>query len=321
MAHSFYRTPAPEDVLGQGDIFLDLPVPQLTFDPLYCLQPNGGNTYRTERVETEAQADMQMLATIELHSGIVITQSCDCVRSDRIMIAPLLPYDKGEKSPREQWTYINNLATSLHETSRMYLPDDESRRLPRQIMDLGGVFTFPQEEMDLFIRQRKRIGALDTEGLRYLQFRLAVMFWRVARDDYYWPSDGDIALKVSMLEAEKAKLEKDVHGKEGERRKVLGKIDEATTEATRAKLQPAVQRIEGEIEDTQADLEENALELARAQLALAGRQGQVQQSPGAEVVLEEIRDAMTEGTAPVVAADQTEIQQGPVGTVEGNEEA
>ncbi len=276
MAQHFYRTPTNEDALSQGDIFFDLPVPQLVFEPLFHLESAGSNNYTTAKAEGGARPGMRMLADIEFHHGIVITQSCDAPRVDRIMVAPLLPYEKEGKSAKEQWAFISNLATSLHEPTRLYLPDDGSRRLPRHIVDLGGVFTFHREDMEAFVRQNKRVAALGVEGLRYLQFRLAVMFWRVARDDHEWPSDKDLALKVSVLEGDRSRLEKERQSKQGEHEKVEGKIAEATNDESRGKLQKARQRIEGELADLRLDLEEKERELRQARAAVAGRAGAAQ---------------------------------------------
>jgi hypothetical protein len=88
VAHSFYRTPNPEDVLSQGDIFFDLPIPQFSFAPLIYLQSTGSNIYHSQMSDAEARSGMQLLATLEFSPGIVITQSCDTLRVDRIMVAP-----------------------------------------------------------------------------------------------------------------------------------------------------------------------------------------------------------------------------------------
>jgi hypothetical protein len=211
MVTRLYRVPGPGDPIAQGDIFKDLPVSIISFEEHLI---EGGGTYSLRPVRGDLKSGMQFLAGIDLVSAMVISQSCDVQRDMNILVAPLIPLELSSTKPQRQWSELQNLATSLHQPTRVYLPDDPELSFPRRTVELGEAFSLPRAELESFSRTGKRVAALGKEGIEYLQFRLAVMFWRVARDDYAWPSKADLELKNHSIQASIEKEEQDLKSKE-----------------------------------------------------------------------------------------------------------
>lgn len=193
-----FRSVERSEPLSQGDIFSAAPVVEVTFDPPFEVVWENG-VYKEKSVEGGLKSGMTALARINLTPAIVLDQSCDALRSDSILLAPLLPcYLEGKKADK-QWDYLKKLATSLHEPTRLYLPASSTYGLPRRIVDLGAKFTLPRDCTEQLVKQGGRVAGLSSEGLRYLQFRLSLVFSRAARDDEMWASGEDLALKVDAL--------------------------------------------------------------------------------------------------------------------------
>ncbi len=218
-----YRKPSPTDPISQGDIFKDIPNPVTPFDH-HLVESNGA--YRIESRSGDVRADMNFLSAVELVSAIVLTQSCDVPRAENILLAPLssLNFDSGK--PERHWAEIQKFATSLHQPTRFYLPDDPAIGLNRHLAEMSELFTLPRLELAGFALSGKRVASLADEGVSYLAFRFAMMIWRVARDDYAWPSKADLSLKKSYLERELSKWKNKIQQLEKLTNEQLTQIEE-----------------------------------------------------------------------------------------------
>jgi hypothetical protein len=190
-----YRVPSRSSPIAQGDIFVGIPCPVFACD--HYLVESGGR-YALKDLTADPSDGMMVSARVSLVTAIVLTQSCDAPRALNILLAPLSPMDA---SAGRRWSDIQRLATSLHQPTRVYLPDDPEIALDRQVAELSECFNLTRQELERYALGGKRIASFGDEGVAYLAFRVAMMFWRVARDDYAWPSRADLQLKYAELES------------------------------------------------------------------------------------------------------------------------
>ncbi len=249
-----YRQVGPEEPLAQGDIFKDLPLPVLSFNPFYRLVGEEGGVFREEPVDGDLQDGMHILATVELVPAIVLDQSCDTLGADCILLAPLVNCDLDGKSPKEQWDYIRKMGTSLHEPTRMYLADDPTLGFPRRYIDFGAKFVLAREDLELFVKRGKRVATLSLNNLIYFQHRVTVLFSRVARDDIDWLSRADLDLKIEALGVEVKKKRQGLESKKAA--------------LTKAKTEEEREELKDDIEARQRVLQDIEYELNVAQKAL-----------------------------------------------------
>lgn len=199
----------------QGDLFTDLPIATVDF----AIELNAaGDVFEAVAAETPRDG-MMSPCSMTLTAGIVLTQSCDVQDATRILLAPV---DKLELKAKEenQWgTEIQPLATSLRQPNRIYLPDDPELELPRRVAECNKPFLLRPSDLNRFVERGKRVAALNDEGVSYLQHRLSVIFSRVARDDYAWPSKADLQLKEKSLQKE---IERRKGQKQGLATKIAG---------------------------------------------------------------------------------------------------
>jgi hypothetical protein len=251
-----YRIPSLEEPVGQGDIFLNVPVLVTLFDK-HLIWDAESSTYRAEAIVGDFQSGMLLLSRIELKHAIVIDQSCDAPRATRVILAPLSPFTP-EGKVDSQWKHISREATSLADPTRFYLPDEPSCGLGRHLAEFENKFDLPGDFLLKLIQSGKRVLTLSPEALGFLQFRLGTMYSRYARDDYAWPSVADLKLK-------QAYLNKQIENKEGEIKgwkKQAEKEETSTDEKQRLQVRITLQQTK--VEEWQKDLK-RCVEVIREQ--------------------------------------------------------
>jgi hypothetical protein len=79
-----YRPVKQSEPLSQGDIFADIPIPTVSFQPPLIELHNEGNGRLFER-EADGDLKQQMIlaAAVELTAAIVLDQSCDTLSAFR----------------------------------------------------------------------------------------------------------------------------------------------------------------------------------------------------------------------------------------------
>jgi len=208
-------------MVSQGDIFVGVPIIGVSLSQLRQVVQEGDGL-RTIPVEPDQlAANMVLLEHVSTTNAIVISQSCDAERAPRLMLAPLTDFGLEEKNAIKKWRKISHTATSLGEPKNIYLPGNPTIGLSRSLADFGEAFTLPRDFLEELARRGKRIAGLSEQAIAYLQFRLAVLLTRVARDDFGWPSKDDLKIKVESLNEQISEAEK----------KKAKKIAEATKEA------------------------------------------------------------------------------------------
>jgi hypothetical protein len=230
---STYRDPppAPDEALSQGDVFLDVPriIPFFGAQLLW----EGEQRYRAEAVAAELRSGMKIIAEIELTRALVIEQSCDAPYSGGVALAPLEPYAPDGKTEEKQWSAISREATGLANPTRFYLPDEPTIGLGRSMAELGQKFYLPALTMRGLIVRGKRIATLTKASLAYLQFRVAAMYLRYAREDDDWPSLADLQLKRAALENQIKTKDGDIKGLQT---KLAEAGDQEQKDASQAKI-------------------------------------------------------------------------------------
>lgn len=280
MVSRHYRIPNHEEPIGQGDIFLNVPVPVTLFERQLVWDPDT-TAYRAEAVEGDLAAGMHFLTRIEIKHAIVLDQSCDAPRATRILLAPLAPFTPEGKED-VQWKHISRLATSLADPTRFYLPDEPSCGLGRHLAEFENKCDLPGVFLRKLLTDGKRVLSLSQEALAFFQFRLGTLFSRLARDDYAWPSVADLELKQGYLS-------KQIEGKEGEIKGWRNKADkEDTPEGEKERLRARITIREREVGEMREDLARCAEAIREQEQPPAPVQAQ---PSTAEVRLEEVQGA------------------------------
>jgi len=250
-----YRAVESDEPLSQGDIFLGIPLPDISFREPYELIDGEQTGVLTEKqVEGDFQDGMNFVATIDLVNAVVLDQSCETLGADRILLAPIVDL-RPKGNLKEQHQYIQRLGNTLAEPSRIYLAEEPELGFPKRIIDLAGKFHHTREDMEYFVKRGMRKAALGSKNLAYLRDRLRVYFAREARDDMDWLSRDDIRNKIKYLQDEVHKKKDGIKNKEAERAKC--KTDEDRC------------RLEDDIDARQRVLRDIEIELASSEKTLA----------------------------------------------------
>jgi len=113
-----------------------------------------------------------------------------------------------EKTAEKKWKRINHAATSLGEPKSAYLPGNPKLNISRRIAEFELAFTLPREFLEVLANRGKRLAGLSERAIGFLQFRLAVLLTRLAQDDFAWPSQEDLKIKIESLVEQIANAEK-----------------------------------------------------------------------------------------------------------------
>jgi hypothetical protein len=141
------------------------------------------------------------ISVVEL--AIVISNSCDNTREGAaIELAPLCQYKLEGDTAAERWREISEAATGTAAPKFFYLPSDRTHGLPRseavlhdKIVVTAGYLKRCAEEGGT-----TRVCGLTDAARRHLQWTIAVVYGRNARDDFEWLSEEDAALKLESIE-------------------------------------------------------------------------------------------------------------------------
>jgi hypothetical protein len=116
----FYRTVGAQEPLAQGDIFIGVPDPDVSFRQPFRLVDQKDGTFLEEEVLGDLEQDMNMVATVDLVNAIILDQSCDTLSADRILLARLVDLDlTSQKSSKEKWDQIKGMGNSLQQPTRV----------------------------------------------------------------------------------------------------------------------------------------------------------------------------------------------------------
>jgi hypothetical protein len=204
-----YRRRPARGPIEQGDILRD--VPQLT-GPINLAKLitaiDGQVHLQTKRADEPLLADQVVAVTVVPVDALVLTQSCDVLRSPFVLLAPIvgLPVHSNQAKRAEE---VRRVATSLRAIGSFYLPDLPALGRPRRIAQLDQVFCLPAAELRDYVTQHNLVECgLTGKALEYLQYRIGVVFGRLARDDGEWPSVDDLSDWRVSIELEIQKVEK-----------------------------------------------------------------------------------------------------------------
>jgi hypothetical protein len=215
-----YRRRSPEGPIEQGDILRSVPRLFPELNAAHLVQRSGNTTtLRVKEVERPlVDGDLVAVPIVQV-DAVVLTQSCDALRSPFIYLAPIHALDLSNNAVL-RGKAVRKSATALDPIGGFYLPDLPPLDWQRRVAHLDKAFSLPTDELQLYARQHRIVAAgLTGRALEYLQHRVSIVFGRMARDDGDWPSLADIQDLRALLESEIAKLEERIRrcGDENER--------------------------------------------------------------------------------------------------------
>jgi hypothetical protein len=187
--------------LNQGDLLVDLLRPGIPTAASFHLREGPKATAAKPGQLGVLHTLRVMTQVTKLQWSIVVSNSCDIVQGEQVLLAPVEPAKLRAKNKQDMWLEISQLATSGGAPRRFYLPDHPEAKLERSQANLGDIFAVSTDYLDRCHAEvgLRRILGLSAEGVRHLRWALANLFTRNAREDLDWPSLADLELKLEWL--------------------------------------------------------------------------------------------------------------------------
>ncbi|MBS1991704.1 MAG: hypothetical protein JSS83_14385 [Cyanobacteria bacterium SZAS LIN-3] len=191
-----YEVPALEDDIRQGDIFLGIPDLNISLKSLSVV--NGPEDAQpvimtweqlvSGRGQDSASFDnVGVVAAMTLVNAIVITQTCDAVRSPFITLSQIKPLASIDGTFKDLSTakFVSRLPLQSRQNLKwFYLPPDAVLNSTER---LGADFriTIRLQREDLEGLKERRVARLNEVAYEHFRERLADFFRRYAYDEWY----------------------------------------------------------------------------------------------------------------------------------------
>ena len=176
-----YQSVSLEYDIRQGDIFIDLPMIYADLEKL--------NIYDTDTTSRQISIDqiVENEGTIfanfkKMDFSIVLSQSCDCLRSPFISLVVITEWDKKVKTHKNWMKEIIKL--NNESPYRMYLPTEEEFSMTKRLyIDFSLIFYVKRVNLENL--RKLRICRLNNEAMEHYREKLAYYFHRYAYTEYY----------------------------------------------------------------------------------------------------------------------------------------
>jgi hypothetical protein len=192
--------------LDQGDILQKALLPTLATDKSFGQRNKNALDPATPDHVKAADDKLRVFGTVKHFPYVVVlSASCDNIKGLPLELAPVVPWDLSKApSDSDRWKMISALGTGAGNLRSFYMPADPTFGFGRSKLALDQrVFVDPTFVTRCIAEHgTKRIGALNALAVRHLQWTLGASYSRNARDDLSWPSEEDLRLKATFLEAE-----------------------------------------------------------------------------------------------------------------------
>jgi len=163
----------------------------------------------------------------------VVDEPNDLPQAKTVREAMALTEDKrGRMEASDKWSQISRSATMAN-PKKFYMPGDPSRNFNRSEAHIALAQPFDPKYLTKSFKdlEAKRLFGLNDEAVGHLQYTIGSVFSRNPRNDHAWPSDDDLALKLTWLEEQLAHPAL----KEDERKKIESEIGVIAARLARAK--------------------------------------------------------------------------------------
>ncbi len=183
-----YDIPEPSSPISQGDIFIGVPILDLTDDELLSIDDKGNVV--TLPWEEFASVGEKVSAIIAVRPTIAIvgTQECDALRAPNITLFEVRPFRDVERKSKDtskpsKWVPIITQHARINQ-KWFYLPADENIGFSEKMgADFLTPICIPRIVLERLINFRK--GRLNEVASQHFRERLAEFFRRYAYDEWY----------------------------------------------------------------------------------------------------------------------------------------
>lgn len=185
-----YEAVEAGEEIKQGDIFIDVPVPDFTFGArgISIFEPaTKESSLITWQGILDEKKDRLALVPIRLISGVIINQDCDASREERLCLAEIDEFEKvcGENlssSPVKAIRYLTKKAKI--NLKWFYLPIDPLVGFStRKAADFCSLYPVYRDDLKKMIQQRK--GRLKSPADEHFREKLSEFFRRYAYNEWY----------------------------------------------------------------------------------------------------------------------------------------
>lgn len=192
--------------LKQGDILLHIPLPTFGIFPFNKINKNDDRAYKPETADSQSitKGDRGIIE-YDLVDVIILTQSCDIMLTHQVLLAPLKEYHVPGNTESKKGKSILDRVNSIKVIRNLYLPDVPELGFARHDAFLAQAFTLDAGQLTEYVKHNSSfLMGLSENGVEYLQYRISLLFGRLAREDYSWASLEDVnwilAYKRKQLE-------------------------------------------------------------------------------------------------------------------------
>lgn len=194
MSESFYKTPAVEDDLNQGDIFISVPFVQLESKIITQMAESDNRLKEMDissHVPDENQKTDLIVASIIWKPGIIISQNCDAAREEYLSFCEIRKLEDIDKD-YAQIIHKGMVRTTEYLSKKEYqhqfkyfylLQDPEIFDGNKMAVDFRRIYQVKKEIIDEL--KNKRITKLTDKSLDHFRSKLANYFKRFAYDGWY----------------------------------------------------------------------------------------------------------------------------------------
>jgi hypothetical protein len=229
---NFYKPPPAEEPLLQGDILFPVPFILVETNSEIEEEPQeepekatGGRKFvLTDLTKSGVKVAGNLIASYELCTGIVLSQSCDLASGkdkENIIIGRVYSCAKRIENWKDDFDSVKKKIDTFRQPGKspqyFYLPEliNTQFTLPKSVAYLLEIQTFPPSEFDTLALLRK--ASLSNDALAALQERLSVCLGRFGAPDdlYYNQAEWDLYQSAQAKKAATPKKDKQVPKEEG----------------------------------------------------------------------------------------------------------
>ena len=202
MIYEAIETGAP---IRQGDIFRNIPRVDFSLSQLAVMETDGElseSSWRDFIDEPEGETALRAVLPIKPVDAIVVTQDCDCVRSNFLSLCQIDTYkDATGKSPTTPKAWQRQIISEMTKQPKLfYLPMDETLGRPeRCVVDFRMVL--PVKRTDLEGMRDTRSARLNPVAYEHFREALAQFFRRYPVNGWYPLTREELASYAESLGA------------------------------------------------------------------------------------------------------------------------
>lgn len=177
--------------IRQGDIFVGVPKIEIALSTFLLAEDDETRqtTWREMLAELGPNEVATAIVPVKPVTGIVITQNCDAVRGESIVLAEVANYaemmGKGLPSPTKLLKFARKITQNSRQHLRLfYLPaDPEFGFDDRSACDFRVLIRAPRSDLEEMLDLR--VGRLNTEATEHFRETLAQYFRRYPYNEWY----------------------------------------------------------------------------------------------------------------------------------------